>query len=81
MGWNDHVDWELLDDFETLVAHDLIDGEDEELLQKLVEKLAYGQKLTAAEQHVYVREMLPLLARIEELHREEYMDYLISKDD
>lgn len=80
MGWNDHVNWELLEAFEYLADKGHLDHLDKDELYDACEAVAYGTE--TPEDARMVRALLdPLLAQIEDLRREDYLDHLMSKDD
>jgi hypothetical protein len=84
MGWNDHVDWQMIGDFELLVDNDEVqsfDDGDIEHMRKIVETVASGFELERSDRIIYDSLIAPLWGKIEDIHREAYMDYLMAKDD
>jgi cobyric acid synthase len=79
MGWNDHVNFELLDAIDELIDEGLLDADSD--LRKLADLVAHEGFLTPAEAALYERDMHPLLEQLEAIHERQDIEYLVSKDD
>jgi hypothetical protein len=83
MGWNDHVDWMLLDRREEMIAYGLLDeeAEDDVELIRLIDIIAYEGTLTPEEEAFYNARMPKLEAALEEEQEAAEFERLLSKDD
>ena len=84
MGWNDHVDWGLINDFDLLVEEGELDDWEESSIEQLVEivkNVAYGAALPPADQIIFKRDVEPLLGKVDELRDQLHLTYLLNKDD
>jgi hypothetical protein len=84
MGWNDHVDWDLINDFDFLVQEGELDDWEEGSIEQMVEivkNVAYGAVLAPADQVIFKRDIEPLLGKVEDLRERTHFEYLLSKDD
>jgi hypothetical protein len=84
MGWTKHVDWSLMDDFDYLVQKGEFDEWEEssiEQLKEIVDNVAYGRAIPPADRLIYDRDVVPVLAKVEDLRDQDHFEYLVSKYD
>ena len=86
MGWNDHVDWGLLDDIESMVEEGLLDEEEDKELIAAMQAVAHyvDGKLadpTPEQQALFDKHIGHLSEDLEEIQRHDEMMRKMDKDD
>ena len=88
MGWNDHVDWQLLDDVEEMVSAGILDPEspdDKVLIDAIMAVAGYVDgnlvNATPEQQAEYEKYIGKCMEQLEEERDFEWLEYQISKDD
>ena len=88
MGWNDHVDWQLLDDLEEMISHEILDPEspdDKVLIDAIMAVAGYVDgnlvNATPEQQAEYEKYIGKCMEQLEEERDFEWLEYQISKDD
>ena len=86
MGWNDHVEWDLLNNLELLVEDCELDPEEDGELIAAIEAVAgYANGVptspTPEQQALFDKKANWIYERAEAIEREQHMAYLLGKDD
>ena len=91
MGWNDHVDWQLLDDLEEMIDAGILDANDPDnheakAIANAIEAVAsyvdgHLVEATPAQKALFEKHASRLYERLEKEREDQWLDHLMSKDD